>query len=33
MDDKRKLPCYPYRDDGRLVNSVLRKFANKLIKL
>jgi len=32
MNDRRHMPYYPYRDDGRLVNRVLQRFANRLVR-
>ena len=33
MNDRKKIPFYPYRDDGRVVNRVLKKFAREFVDL
>ncbi|XP_065062166.1 linoleate 9/13-lipoxygenase-like [Rhopilema esculentum] len=33
MNDRKKVPFYPYRDDGRVVNRVLKKFARQFVDL
>lgn len=31
MGDNKQVPYYPYRDDGRKINKVIGKFANKFV--
>ncbi|XP_065060342.1 uncharacterized protein LOC135687664 [Rhopilema esculentum] len=33
MDDIKKVPYYPYRDDGKVLNAVLKKFAKEFVSL
>ena len=33
MDDEEKVPYFPYRDDGRVINKSFEKFAKKLVSL
>lgn len=31
MNDRKQMPYYPYRDDGRKINDALQGFAENLI--
>ena len=33
MDDKRKVPFYPYRDDGKVLDSALKNFSRQFVSL
>ena len=33
MENKKKVPYYPYRDDGELLNAVINDFGTGFVKL
>ena len=33
MNDKKKVPFYPYRDDAIVVDRVLKKFARNFVDM